>query len=227
MVHLQPVRFALPAFVSIGLRHFAVVLVFLVVGVSPALLAQSGLTPEPVGGVPGVDLGPPPSAGAPSEYTIGPDDVLQIRVWREPDVSVDSLVVRADGKISAPLVGEVYATGLSTSELEDVLTAKFKRYINTPVVTVIAREINSQRIYLAGGVGRPGSMPLVPGMTALDAIAEAGGLTDYAKAKKIMILRETPQGRMVIPFNYVDVLKGKALDSDVELQAGDRILVPQ
>ena len=227
MVHLPSVTLPLRSFVSIGLRRFAVLLALLVAGGFSASWAQSGLTPEPVGDIPGVPSPDPAAADLPAEYTIGPDDVLQVRVWREPDVSVDSLVVRADGKISVPLVGEVYATGLATRELEDILTAKFKRYINNPVVTVIAREIRSRRIYLIGGVGRPGSMPLVGGMTALDAIAEAGGLTDYAKAKKISILRDTPQGRMRIPFNYIDVLKGKDPGGDIPLQAGDRIVVPQ
>lgn len=227
MVHSSLVTLRLPSFVSISLRPFTLLFAVLSIGGLSWAPAQSGLTPQPVGQVPGVDEPQPADNNLPAEYTIGPDDVLQIRVWREPDVSVDSLVVRADGKISAPLLGEVYASGLSTSELEDVLTAKFKRYINNPVVTVIAREIRSRRIYLIGGVGRPGSMPLMGGMTALDAIAEAGGLTDYAKAKKISILRDTPQGRVRIPFNYADVLKGKEPGGDIPLKAGDRIVVPQ
>jgi len=227
MVHLRTVTQPLPAFVSIGLRRFAVAFAVLAIGGSTPAAAQSGLTPEPAGGLPSGVAPEAPDANLPDEYTIGPDDVLQVRVWREPDVSVDSMVVRGDGKISVPLVGEVYATGLTTSELENVLTTKFKRYINNPVVTVIAREIRSRRIYLIGGVGQPGSMPMVSGMTALDAIAEAGGLSDYAKAKKIFILRETPQGRVQIPFNYVDVLKGKDPGGDIPLEAGDRIVVPQ
>jgi polysaccharide biosynthesis/export protein len=161
------------------------------------------------------------------DYHIGAGDVLRISVWREPEVSVDGVAVRSDGKISLPLIKEIYAMGLMPSELETMLTREFSHYINNPAVTVIVKEINSQKVYLVGGVVRPGSLPLRTPMTILQVLAEAGGLTDYAKRKKIYILRKDGGQESRISFNYEAVLKGENAEQNIPVRAGDTIVVPE
>ncbi len=161
------------------------------------------------------------------EYHIGSGDVLRISVWREPEVSVDGVAVRSDGKISLPLIREIYALGLRPVELEAVLTQEFSRFINNPVVTVIAKEINSQKVYLVGGVVRPGSIVLRTPMTVLQVLAEAGGLTDFAKKKKIYILRKDGGQDSRIQFNYEAVLRGDSPEQNIPVRPGDTIVVPE
>jgi polysaccharide export outer membrane protein len=171
---------------------------------------------------------PPGAAVAPGTETfrIGIGDILGISVWKEPDHSVDSLVVRPDGKISIPLLREVDAVGLTPLQLEDALTERFKEYINNPTVTVVVREIRSQIIYLTGAVGRPGSLLMRQGMTAWQALSEGGGIAEYAKRKKIYIVREVGGVRTTIDFDYNAVMDGEA-DKDLILKSGDTIVVPE
>ena len=194
--------------------------------VAPVLLtAQSGEVPREPAAVPSM---PPGAAVAPGTETfrIGIGDVLGISVWKEPDHSVDSLVVRPDGKISIPLLREVDAVGLTPLQLEDVLTEKFKEYINNPTVTVVVRDIRSQIIYLTGAVGRPGSLLMRAGMTAWQALSEGGGVAEYAKRKKIYIVREIGGVRTTIDFDYNAVMDGDA-GKDLILKSGDTIVVPE
>jgi polysaccharide export outer membrane protein len=159
-------------------------------------------------------------------YRLGIGDVLRISVWKEPDHSVDSLVVRPDGKISIPLLREIDAVGLTPLQLEDVLTDKFKEFINNPTVTVVILDIRSQIIYLTGAVGRPGSLLMRQGMTAWQALSEGGGIAEYAKKKKIYIVREVGGVRTTIDFDYNAVIKGE-VDKDLILKSGDTIVVPE
>lgn len=205
------------------LRRVRIAGALLALALAPTLLtAQSGEvapTPAPM---------PPGAAVAPGTETfrIGIGDVLGISVWKEPDHSVDSLVVRPDGKISIPLLREVDAVGLTPLQLEDVLTEKFKEYINNPTVTVVVRDIRSQIIYLTGAVGRPGSLLMRQGMTAWQALSEGGGVAEYAKRKKIYIVREIGGVRTTIDFDYNAVMNGEA-DKDLILKSGDTIVVPE
>ncbi|MEZ5392950.1 MAG: polysaccharide biosynthesis/export family protein [Bryobacterales bacterium] len=160
------------------------------------------------------------------EYVIGVGDILSINVWKEPDVSVEQVGVRSDGKISVPLVKEVFASGLTPMQLEDILTQKLRQYINNPVVTVIVLEVRSQRVFIVGNVGASGMLPLEPGLTAMRAIALAGGLTEFAKRKKIYVLREVAGKPQKIPFDYSGVLSGETPEADIELKPGDTIFVP-
>ena len=200
----------------------------------PPLITMPGL-PEMKGTEidPGVRVQAPPDTPAePGQqelpgYRIGAGDVLRISVWREPEVSVDGVTVRSDGKISLPLIKEVFALDVAPSDLETVLTREFSRYINNPAVTVIVREINSQKIYLVGGVVRPGSLPLRTPMTVLQVLAEAGGLTDYAKRKRIYILRKDGDQESRLQFNYEAVLKGENPEQNIPVRAGDTIVVPE
>jgi polysaccharide export outer membrane protein len=159
-------------------------------------------------------------------FVIGPDDVLSISVWKEPDVS-RSVPVRSDGKISLPLAGEVQAGGTTPRQLEKAIAAKLQSYISEPEVTVIVQQINSQKFNILGLVSKPGAYPLTNSATVLDAIALAGGFRDFAKQKSIYILRQNPDGSQTrIPFNYKDVIKGKNVEQNIRLQPRDTIVVP-
>ena len=159
-------------------------------------------------------------------YVIGPEDVLAINVWKEPEIS-RSVPVRPDGKISLPLVGDLTASGLTTDKLRDDIAAKLKEYISNPEVIVIVEGVKSRSFNIVGKVGKPGAYDLAKPMTVLDAIAVAGGFMDFAKTSKIYVLRRQADGsRKMLPFNYKLVIKGRGLEQNVELQSGDTIVVP-
>jgi len=160
------------------------------------------------------------------KYVIGVDDVLNINVWKEPDVS-KTVPVRSDGKISLPLAGEVQASGETPRQLEQELTARLKNYISEPEVTVIVEQIRSQKFNILGQVTKPGSYPLTNSPTVLDAIALAGGFRDFAKQKSIYVLRQNADGTQArLPFNYKDVIKGKNTAQNVRLEPNDTVVVP-
>jgi len=158
-------------------------------------------------------------------YKIGAQDVLNISVWKEPDLT-QTVPVRPDGKISMPLLNDVQAAGLTPTELRDHIAEALKKYVTDPVVTVIVTQINSERVYITGEVTHPGAFPLVPGMTILQALSSTGGFTNFANTKKIYMFRMVNGKRVDFPFNYKDVIHGKKLDENVVLQAGDTIVVP-
>lgn len=158
-------------------------------------------------------------------YVIGPEDMLGIAVWKEPDFS-STVPVRPDGKISMPLLGDVEASGKTPTQLAEDLTVKLKKYIDDPRVTVVVTAINSKRIYILGEVNHPGTINMSPNMTVLQAISAAGGPTAYANTKKISILR-TVQGKQTkFAFNYKEVIKGNDTQQNIQLMAGDTIVVP-
>jgi polysaccharide export outer membrane protein len=158
-------------------------------------------------------------------YVIGPEDMLGIAVWKEPDFS-STVPVRPDGKISMPLLGDIEASGKTPTQLAEDLTVKLKKYIDDPRVTVVVTAINSKRIYILGEVNHPGTINMSPNMTVLQAISAAGGPTAYANTKKISILR-TVQGKQTkFPFNYKEVIRGNDTQQNIQLQAGDTIVVP-
>lgn len=159
------------------------------------------------------------------DYIIGPQDVLDVSVWKEPDLT-RSLPVRPDGKISMPLLNDVQAAGLTPNQLAQSITDRLKKYMTAPQVTVMVSQINSQRVYVIGEVTRPGAYPLLPGMNVLQAISSAGGLTLFANSKKIFLLRNENQGQNKYPFNYKDVVDGKKPEENVTLRPGDTVVVP-
>ncbi|HKV27954.1 MAG TPA: polysaccharide biosynthesis/export family protein [Candidatus Acidoferrales bacterium] len=161
-----------------------------------------------------------------SKYVIGENDVLEIDVWKEKEIS-RTVPVRPDGKISLPLVGEVQASGMTPMALQDDLTKRLKAYIENPEVTVIVSDPRSHQFNVVGEVMRPGSYPLSQAMTVLDAIAQSGGFKDFAKETKIYVLRPVAGGaRVRIPFNYKRVIQGRDLQENVALKPGDTIVVP-
>jgi len=164
-------------------------------------------------------------AGADGSYKIGPQDVLRIDVWKEPEIS-RSVPVRPDGKVSLPLLNDVQAAGLTAMELANVISEGLKKFMNNPQVTVSVSEINSRRVYVTGEVSRPGAYPLLPNMTILQGLTSAGGFTQFARTKNTYVLR-TENGKQVKhPFNYNDVVRGKHPEDNIMLQPGDTIVVP-
>ena len=168
---------------------------------------------------------PAVAATSDASYKIGPQDVLRIDVWKEPDIS-RTIPVRPDGKISLPLLNDVQAAGLTAMELAVSLRDSLSKYLTSPQVTVTVTEINSRRVYITGEVTRPGAIPLLPNMTALQALTTAGGFTQFARTKSIYILRTEGGKQVKLPFNYKEVVKGKLAEQNILLQSGDTIVVP-
>src|SRR5437588_7076075 len=145
---------------------------------------------------------PAQEARSDSDYVIGADDTLRISVWKEPDLS-ETLPVRPDGKISMPLLNDIPAAGLSPLQLKDSITEKLKKFIADPRVTVVVTAMNSRRIFVTGEVTHTGPMALLPHMTMLQALAQAG-FTQFANPKAMYLLR-TANGKQVrLPFNYTE-----------------------
>jgi polysaccharide export outer membrane protein len=168
-------------------------------------------------------VNPPLKAG--KDYVIGADDVLDVSVWKEQELT-RSLQVRPDGKISMPLLGDVQAAGLTPGQLAQSVGDKLKKYLTAPQVTVILTQINSQRVYVTGEVTRPGAYPVLPGMTVLQAITSAGGLTQFANSKKIFLMRDENHIQTKYPFSYKEVLDGRKAEENLIVRAGDTIVVP-
>lgn len=162
-----------------------------------------------------------PGVVDPSIYKIGSEDVIQVRVWREPELSVEQ-AVRPDGKITLPLIGDVNANEVTPKQLSAEITEKLKEFINNPSVMVTVEQVRSKKFTITGEVNRPGSYPLLTTTTVLDALTNSGGFRDFANKKKITIIRGNERFR----FNYNDVIEGKHMDQNIELQNGDLVVVP-
>ena len=158
-------------------------------------------------------------------YVIGPEDVLNINVWKETDMT-RVVPVRPDGKISLPLINDVQAAGLTPLQLASAVTDKLRKFLTDPQVTVIVTAINSQRVYVVGEVLKAGAFPLLPGMTILQALANAGGFTTFANVKKIHVMRVVNGKHTDLPFNYREVIKGDKPDQNIKLEPGDTVVVP-
>jgi polysaccharide export outer membrane protein len=165
-----------------------------------------------------------PEGQAASDYVIGADDVLRISVWKEPDLS-ETLPVRPDGKISMPLLNDIPAAGLSPLQLKDSITEKLKKFIADPRVTVVVTAMNSRRIFVSGEVLHSGPMPLLPHMTMLQALSQAG-FTQFANPKAIYLLRTENGKQEKLPFNYKEVIKGNRPEQNIVLKPGDTVVVP-
>ncbi len=167
---------------------------------------------------------PKPADAIPEIYKIGPGDMLIVTVWKETALS-GSYLVRPDGMISMPLVGDVQASSLTPAQLGNELESGLKKYIQSPGVTVQISQVHSKVIYILGEVTKKGPVDLAPGMTLLQAISSAGGLTDFANAKKIYILRNDSGKQVKIPAHYKEALRGEN-SLNLALQPGDTIVVP-
>jgi len=172
-----------------------------------------------------VPAGAPVNRGVSDDYLIGAGDTLQIVVWKEPEVSVPSAVVRPDGRITVPLVKDVEVAGLTPGQAETVIAGGLGKFITDPNVTVVIATINSKKIYVIGAVRKEGTLPYTYGMTVMQALSEAGGLNDYAKRKKIYILRTESGREYRLDFNYDEVVKGERMEQNVVLLPSDTVVI--
>jgi polysaccharide biosynthesis/export protein len=193
-------------------------------GVKPA--PGSGPSPQAGKSRPSSDKADVVDRGVPDDYQIGTGDVLHIGVFHEPDATVQSVVVRTDGKISMPLIKEVAVLGLTPSQLEKQITEQLSKFLTAPDVTVIVTAINSKKVYVIGAVKKEGPLPYTYPLNVLQALSEAGGLTDFAKRKKIYVLRIKNGRQFKLAFDYDAALKGEHIELNVPLMAGDTIIVP-
>jgi polysaccharide export outer membrane protein len=183
--------------------------------------------PAPSSNIPSIEdpKSSDPSAPAapvdPGKYIIGAEDQLRVRVWKEPEVSGD-VIVRPDGKITLPLIGEVQAAGKTPTALGQHVTERLSQFINRPDVLVEVRGVRSKKYYITGQVNRTGSFPLTVPTTVLEALSATGGFQQWAKRKKITILRGDKRFR----FNYDEVIEGKNLQQNINLENGDVVVVP-
>jgi polysaccharide export outer membrane protein len=181
--------------------------------------------PEPAKTAPEAAADAKPAANRaavdPKAYIIGAEDLISIRVWKEPENS-GQFVVRPDGKISIPLIGEVQAAGLTPEKLSISIAEGLQKVMVHPEVTVGVEKVNSKKYYIQGEVNRPGSYPLVIDTTVLEALVNAGGFREFANTKKIVILR----GSERLKFNYHEVTKGKKMEQNILVKPGDQIIVP-
>lgn len=210
---------------SMVAKNFFVLMVF-------ALMASAGLAAQekPKEGekdrvaTPDTQTLPPAdAAGAPVDpnaYKIGPEDVVQIRVWREAELS-GLFVVRPDGRITLPLAGELAVADLTPEQVRLQVVDLYGKYVNKPEVSVSLARVGSKKFYLVGMVMRTGVFPLVVPTTVLEAINAAGGFQEFANKKNVVILR----GNRRLKFNYNDVIKGKNLDQNIQIENGDHIIV--
>jgi len=162
----------------------------------------------------------------PEGYVIGIGDGLDINVWKEGELS-KTVAVRPDGMITLPLVGEIKAAGLSPTQLQEQLTATLSKVLSDPQVTVIVVAVNSLSFNIMGNVFKPGYYPLTHPITVLDAIALSGGFRDFAKEKKIYILRTAPDGKQEkLHFNYKQVIKGQNMSQNILMRPRDVLVIP-
>ena len=172
---------------------------------------------------------PPPAAPAgvtaPADYTIGADDVLEVIVWREKDLSAE-VKVRPDGKVSLPLVNDFQAGGLTPEAFRAAVTTAVTKFVEGPSVTVIVKQINSRQVFVMGEVVKPGTYPLTAPTTVLQLLAQAGGPTPFAKTDEIGVMRTVDGKTTRHLFNYKEVARGRKIEQNIVLRPGDTVIIP-
>jgi len=158
-------------------------------------------------------------------YQIQPGDVLLVSVWKEDDLN-SQVIVRPDGRINFPLVGEAQASGSSVEDLNKLITQKLEKYIPDPVVSVSIQQLSGNIVYVIGKVNRPGQFPILRNVDVMQALSMAGGTATYAALNKIKVLRRENGALTAIPFEYGEVEKGKNLRQNIILKPGDVVIVP-
>lgn len=158
-------------------------------------------------------------------YRVLPGDILAISVWKEPDLQ-GPVLVRPDGGFSFPLIGEVDARGKSLADLQKIVSERVARYIPEAVVTVSLQEIKGYKVYVIGQVTRPGEFVISHRVDVMQALSMAGGTTPFAALGDIIILRRSATGQRVLPFRYTDIVRGKSLEQNIQLESGDVVVVP-
>ena len=158
-------------------------------------------------------------------YVIQPNDMLEIFVWKEPDLT-RKVLVRPDGRISFPLVQDLQAAGISPGELKAKVEKRLAEFLNAPEVTIIVDAIQSYRVYVLGKVQKPGAVSVEKPITVLQALALAGGFQDYAKDTEMTVIRTLGNEHIVFDFNYREVIKGRKPEQNIQLRSGDVVVVP-
>jgi polysaccharide export outer membrane protein len=161
-----------------------------------------------------------------ADYRIGAGDMIEISVWKEPDLSRKEILVRVDGKVSFPLIGDIPAAGMTPVELTETIQKGLTNYVTAPVVTVTIINPGSQKVYVLGEVMKTGEYPILKNLTVLQAFALAGGFTQWASKDEILLIRKDGAKDRIYKINYKDIVKGKDVDNNLALQANDTIVVP-
>ena len=159
-------------------------------------------------------------------YKIGGGDILEIMTWKEPEFSREEVLVRTDGKISFPLLGDIHVSGRTPLQVKKDIETGLKDYVDNPIVTIHVKIPGSQKIYILGEVVNPGEYPLVKDLTVLQAFALAGGFTEWASKKEIILLRNEGGKEKIYRINYKDIVQGKDYSQNIHLKANDTIIVP-
>lgn len=205
----------------------AVSLMALICIFSAGALAQTGLGANLVDAAAVTKSGA--AADAPSEsadeFVIGPEDVLSVAVWHEPELTDNKVIVRPDGKIGLPLLNDVQAAGLTPKHLQENITESFKTFLTDPQVSVLVQEIHSQVVFIIGAVKAPGAYAIGTPTTVMELLVRAGGLVEFAKSDEIQIVRkESGKSRRFI-FNYKQFVEGKNYQQNIRLRSGDMVIV--
>ena len=169
---------------------------------------------------------PGPSVPVEAGFTIGPEDVLGILVWKDQEMSGD-VTVRPDGMITLPLIRDVKAAGLTPNQLADRIQEAVREFVTDASVTVVVRQMNSRKVFITGEVTRPGAYPLASSMTVMQLIAVAGGLNEFAEAKSISVMRVEAGKTRTFPFDYKNVASGRKPEQNIVLKPGDTVVVPE
>jgi polysaccharide biosynthesis/export protein len=190
---------------------------------APAPVAQPQTSAPAVPGAP--PAATEPAAAVPPDYVIGADDVLSIVFWEQANHGGE-VIVRPDGKITLPLINDVQAAGLTPEQLRQHIVTASARYLRDPNVTVVVKQTNSRRVYVTGRVNKPGTYVLTTPITVLQMLALAGGIGEFAKKDRIVVMRTEGDRTASHKFNYGDVIAGKKLEQNILLRPGDTIIVP-
>jgi len=166
------------------------------------------------------------SLSAKDAYRIGSGDILEITTWKEPDFSREEILVRIDGKISFPLLNDIQAAGRTPIQIKNDIEKKLKEYVTNPVVTVSVRSPGSKKFYILGEIARTGEYNIVKSLTVIQAFALAGGFTEWAAKKEIILFRTENGKEKIIRINYRDIIKGKDFKNNLLIRADDTIIVP-
>jgi polysaccharide export outer membrane protein len=173
-------------------------------------------------------VGQPPAAASPNtpppDYVIGADDILTVRVWQDDKMSGD-VVVRPDGKVTLALISDIHAAGLTPEQFRAAIAEAAEKFVASPTVDVVVKQINSRKVYVTGEVNKPGTYPLSGSLTVLQMLSLAGGLTEYADKGNIGIFRDENGKQVRYRFNYNEVMDGKRLQQNIVLKVGDTIVV--
>ena len=191
---------------------------FVLIAVGLCALTMSGLASS--------QSAPSAPAQDAAVYTVKPGDLLAISVWKEPDLT-RPVLIQPDGAFSFPLAGQIDARGKTPVQIQQMLIERLRKFISDPVVTASVQEVRGNKVFVIGQVTKPGEIIMNPSVNVMQALSIAGGATPFASLNNIIILRRIPGAKQqAIRFRYNEVAKGNDLDSNVELQAGDVVVVP-